>query len=68
MTSFPDYGKLARINLDDLKAGARIDVDENKRSPYDCPLVHQEQVRESSAHLGFSVGTAIPVGTLSARP
>jgi cysteinyl-tRNA synthetase len=38
VASFPDYGKLARINLEDLKAGARIDVDQNKRSPYDFVL------------------------------
>lgn len=33
-----DYGKLARLNLDDLKSGARIDVDSNKRNPKDFVL------------------------------
>ena len=38
ITTYPDYGKLANLNLDDLKAGARIAVDENKRNPYDFVL------------------------------
>ena len=38
VSTFPDYGKLAMLNLDDLKAGARIDVDQNKRNPYDFVL------------------------------
>ena len=49
VTSFPDYGKLARINLDDLKAGARIDVDENKRSPYDFVLWFTKSKFENQA-------------------
>lgn len=38
ITKFPSYGELARLKLDDLKAGARIDVDENKRNPHDFAL------------------------------
>ena len=38
VTTYKDYGKLANLNLDDLKAGARIAVDENKRNPYDFVL------------------------------
>ena len=33
-----DYGKLAKLNLDDLKEGARIEVDSNKRKPTDFDL------------------------------
>jgi cysteinyl-tRNA synthetase len=33
-----DYGKLALLNLDDLKAGARIEIDANKRNPHDFVL------------------------------
>ena len=33
-----DYGKLSGINLDDLKAGARIEVNDEKKSPYDFAL------------------------------
>ena len=35
---FPQYGKLSRRNLDDLKAGARVEVDEHKRHPADFAL------------------------------
>jgi cysteinyl-tRNA synthetase len=34
----PDYGKLAKLDLTKLQAGARIDVDSNKRSPFDFVL------------------------------
>lgn len=36
--SISDYGKLARLNLDDLKSGARIEVDSNKKNPKDFVL------------------------------
>jgi cysteinyl-tRNA synthetase len=35
---FKPYGKLARLKLDDLKAGARVNVDEHKRNPHDFVL------------------------------
>jgi cysteinyl-tRNA synthetase len=35
---FPEYGKLSGQNLDDLKAGARIDLVEGKRNPQDFVL------------------------------
>jgi cysteinyl-tRNA synthetase len=35
---FPSYGELARLRLEDLKAGARTGVDENKRNPQDFVL------------------------------
>ncbi len=49
ISTFPDYGKLANINLDDLKAGARIDVDENKRNPYDFVLWFTKSKFENQA-------------------
>ncbi len=36
--SIDDYGKLARLKLDDLRSGARIDVDSNKKNPKDFAL------------------------------
>ncbi len=33
-----DYGKLSRYNLDELEAGARIDVNEIKKHPFDFAL------------------------------
>jgi cysteinyl-tRNA synthetase len=36
--SMPDYGQLSGRNLDDNEAGARVDVDSNKRDPADFAL------------------------------
>ena len=36
--TLPDYGKLARLKLDELQSGARIDVDSNKKNPKDFVL------------------------------
>jgi cysteinyl-tRNA synthetase len=36
--SFPEYGKLSGRNIDELEAGARVDVDERKRDPLDFAL------------------------------
>ena len=49
VTTFPDYGKLANLNLNDLKAGARIDVDSNKRNPYDFVLWFTKSKFENQA-------------------
>ena len=35
---FPPYGRLSGKNLDELQAGARVDVDERKRDPRDFAL------------------------------
>jgi cysteinyl-tRNA synthetase len=35
---FPAYGKLSRKKLDELEAGARVEVNERKRSPLDFAL------------------------------
>lgn len=36
--SFPEYGKLSKRNLDDMQAGARISVNEQKANPMDFVL------------------------------
>jgi cysteinyl-tRNA synthetase len=36
--SYPDYGKLSRRNLDDLRSGARVEPGEQKREPLDFAL------------------------------
>ncbi|TKB26476.1 cysteine--tRNA ligase [Desulfopila sp. IMCC35006] len=36
--SFPEYGKLSKRNLEDMKAGARITVNEQKKHPMDFVL------------------------------
>jgi len=38
VTSDPDYGKLSHRNLDDMLAGARIEVSESKEHPLDFAL------------------------------
>jgi cysteinyl-tRNA synthetase len=49
VTTFPHYGDLANININDLKAGARIEVDQNKRSPYDFVLWFTKSKFENQA-------------------
>jgi cysteinyl-tRNA synthetase len=49
ITKFPAYGELARLKLDDLKAGARIDVDENKKNPMDFALWFTKSKFENQA-------------------
>jgi len=36
--SFPEYGKLSKRDLDDMIAGARVEIDERKRNPMDFAL------------------------------
>jgi cysteinyl-tRNA synthetase len=38
VNSFPEYGKLSKRNLDEMMAGARVDVDERKKNPLDFAL------------------------------
>ncbi|OQX88633.1 cysteine--tRNA ligase [candidate division KSB1 bacterium 4484_87] len=38
VAKFKDYGKLSGKNIEDLKSGARIEVDERKKSPLDFAL------------------------------
>jgi cysteinyl-tRNA synthetase len=35
---FPNYGKLSKRTLDEMQAGARVEVDERKRNPLDFAL------------------------------
>jgi cysteinyl-tRNA synthetase len=36
--SFPEYGKLSKRTLDEMQAGARVEVDERKKNPLDFAL------------------------------
>ena len=38
VSGFTDYGKLSRKKIDELESGARVEVDERKRSPLDFAL------------------------------
>lgn len=57
---FPDYGKLASLRLEEQQAGARVDVDPNKKNPYDFVLwfteskfPNQEMKWDSPFGVGF---------------
>lgn len=38
VNSLPDYGKLSRRSLDEMRAGERVEIDERKRHPMDFVL------------------------------
>jgi len=43
---FKEYGKLSKQNLDEIQIGARIEVDERKKNPYDFVLWKQAKEGE----------------------
>jgi cysteinyl-tRNA synthetase len=45
---YPAYGRLSKRKLEDLQAGARVDVDERKRSPMDFALWKSSKPGEPS--------------------
>ena len=46
--SFPAYGALSHRNLDELRSGARVEVDERKRNPLDFALWKAAKAGEPS--------------------
>lgn len=46
-STFPEYGLLARLDLDQLKAGARVELIEGKRNPTDFALWKFERPGEN---------------------
>jgi cysteinyl-tRNA synthetase len=46
--SFPEYGKLSKRTLDEMQAGARVEVDEKKRNPLDFALWKATKAGEPS--------------------
>ena len=48
VSSYKDYGKLSLQNLDMLQSGARVDIDEAKRSPLDFVLWKMAKPNEPS--------------------
>jgi len=49
IAKFPSYGDLALLRMDDLKAGARIEQDENKKNPGDFVLWFTKSKFENQA-------------------
>ena len=61
ISTFPRYGQMARLDLDELQAGARIEVDANKRGPHDFGLWFTKSKFERQAMLWDSPwGTGYP--------
>jgi cysteinyl-tRNA synthetase len=56
VTSFKDYGKLSGKRLADLRAGARVDVDEAKRDPLDFVLWKMSKPGEPSWESPWGAG------------
>ena len=54
--AFPGYGKLSGQNLDDLEAGARIDVDTDKKHPADFALWKAAKPGEPSWNSPWGLG------------
>jgi len=50
-SKFKNYGKLAKLNLECLKAGARIKIDENKKNPRDFVLWFAESGSKFKGHV-----------------
>jgi len=54
--SMPDYGKLSGRNLDDLRSGARVGVDERKKNPLDFALWKSAKPGEPSWESPWGLG------------
>ena len=69
ITKFPRYGALAQLDQQDLRAGARVVVDEGKRNPADFALWFTKSKFAGQAMLWDSPwGRGYPGGTSSAAP
>ena len=53
---FEEYGKLSGQNLDDLQAGARINVDERKRDPMDFAIWKAQKPGEPAWECPWGMG------------
>lgn len=56
VSSYKDYGKLSRQNLEQLQSGARVTVDQGKQNPLDFVLWKQAKADEPSWDSPWGVG------------
>lgn len=56
VSAFPEYGKLSRQSLEELRSGARVDVDERKRDPIDFALWKASKPGEPSWQSPWGAG------------
>lgn len=54
--SFPAYGKLSGRTLEDMQAGARVEVDERKKNPMDFALWKKAKLGEPSWESPWGLG------------
>lgn len=54
--SFPDYGKLSGRNLEDMQAGARVEIDPRKQNPMDFALWKSAKPGEPSWQSPWGAG------------
>lgn len=66
VSKFPRYGQLANRNIEDLEAGARIEVDELKDDPLDFAL--WKFAKPGEPKWPSPQGEDAPAGTSSVRP
>lgn len=53
---FKDYGKLSKRNLEEMQAGARVEIDEKKRNPLDFALWKASKPGEPSWESPWGMG------------
>ncbi len=56
VTKFPEYGKLSKQKLEDLKAGARVEVNQEKKHPWDFALWKFKKPNEPFWDAPFGAG------------
>jgi cysteinyl-tRNA synthetase len=56
VSGFPGYGKLSRKRIDELEAGARVEIDERKKSPLDFALWKSSKFGEPSWESPWGLG------------
>ncbi len=54
--SFPQYGKLSGRKLEDMEAGARVDIDQRKKNPFDFALWKSAKPGEPSWKSPWGMG------------
>ena len=65
VSAFPAYGRLGKRTLEDMQAGARVEVDERKRDPMDFALWKAAKPGEPAWESPWGRGD--PVGTSNVR-
>ncbi len=55
-TKFSDYGKLSKQNLEELEAGARVDIGDEKRNPMDFVLWKSQKPGEPAWNSPWGLG------------